>query len=234
MAKRIDMTGGRYGRYTVIGLSDRYYGPHRLWLCRCDCGQEKAVAGHALRRGEVVSCGCHRDDLASARSLTHGESGSAWRDERSVEYRAWANMLHRCGPNASGHDRINYYTRGIRVCERWRSYENFLADMGRKPSPLHEIDRRDNDGMYEPSNCRWVLREFQSVNKRTNDVVDYHGQRLAFTRAWEMSSRVVSYSTAHSRRWKHGWPAELAIDTPVLRLSGKRPAGSSYPTQGAA
>ena len=91
---------------------------------------------------------------------THGRS-------YTPEYRTWHSMKARCSPTATGKHRRNYYERGIRVCQRWlNSFENFFEDMGERPSPMHSIDRIDNDGNYEPSNCRWSTPVEQIANQR--------------------------------------------------------------------
>lgn len=224
MSALIDLTGRRFGRLVVLSRNPNKVAGQIKWDCRCDCGVEKPVTGMHLRTGAAVSCGCHRVELMASRYRTHGEG---W--NRTPEYQCWANIQFRCSENADAADFRNYYLRGIRVCEAWqRSYEAFLSDMGRRPGPEYSIDRIDNDGGYEPGNCRWAKLEIQSVNKRTTCLVDYHGERLAFKRAWEKSERVVSYGTAHSRYWRSSWPAEAAIDTPRIVVDGRRKAGSSY------
>lgn len=167
-----DLTGQRFGRLTVIRKAGGK--PLLKWLCRCDCGAEKIVLGQSLRNGDSQSCGCLQKELFGAasaqRETTHGDTVQG---NRTPEYRSWAAMLSRCyNHNATGFH--NYGGRGVKVCDRWRrSYADFLADKGRRPSLQHTLDRYpDPDGNYEPTNCRWATKREQRQNqrKRTSDV----------------------------------------------------------------
>jgi hypothetical protein len=153
-----DLTGRRFGRLTATA----HLGKGR-WTVRCDCGSEYDIAGGSLRNGDAQSCGCLRSivlsRVVSERERTHGRS-------RTPEYNSWWNMVRRCTDPT--HNRFQFYgTLGVRVCERWQSFENFLADMGEKPGPKHSIDRYpDADGNYEPGNCRWATPQQQRRNRR--------------------------------------------------------------------
>lgn len=154
---------GKQGRLTPIALF--YEGGSEQWtvLCSCDCGTILDVKRHVMLRGNTRSCGCLRRDVVSKRRTTHGEGWNG--GKRSPEYRAWIGLRQRCvtkDPRVS----MYYSARGIKVCERWNSYENFLADMGRRPTPKHSIDRYpDPNGNYEPSNCRWATWHEQRMNQ---------------------------------------------------------------------
>ena len=158
-ANFIDLKGQRFGRLLVLAEHGSPKGA-AYWLCVCDCGKQHVARGTELRNGQIKSCGCFRASCCPP--PRHGE---AWSKTASgtPEYKAWMNMKGRCAsPRAKWHG-----ARGITVCDRWlHSYENFLADMGRKPASEYSIDRIDNDGNYEPGNCRWATKAEQSRNQR--------------------------------------------------------------------
>jgi len=133
------------------------HGQGRMIMCRCDCGTEKALPFQQLRSGQTKSCGCLRSEACKERSTTHGMKGSS-------TYRIWNSMKARCKP--CGASRYHRYSgRGITVCKRWEKFENFLADMGVRPSAKHSLDRINNAGDYTPKNCRWATPHEQNNNK---------------------------------------------------------------------
>ena len=129
------------------------------------------------------------------------------------EYQAWRDMLNRCR-RARTKEYPWYGGRGISVCDRWLRFENFLADVGHKPSPEHELDRIDNDGHYEPGNVRWTTRAVQINNRRNTRFVVYRGDRLPLTEAVRRGGDVIHYESAAIRIFRCGWPVDLAVETP--------------------
>ena len=172
-----DLTGQRFGFLVALRLGEKQRkDTGAWWLCRCDCGREKHLSGHDLVDGKIMSCGCQRRNLTFlAGPGTHGMRGSR-------TYRIWQAMLTRCrNPNIP--QAKNYSGRGITVCERWLTFDNFLTDMGEAPAK-HSIDRIDNNGNYEPTNCRWATSDQQMNNTRSNVFIEYQGLRLT-RRQWE-------------------------------------------------
>lgn len=154
MPKFVDITGKLINRLTIVSCAGMK--PVR-WLCRCDCGNELIVKTGYLNSGNTKSCGCLNRDAARSRVLRHGKHGTS-------EYNIWQQMRYRCGNSNHPHYR-NYGGRGIRVCDRWQSFDSFYADMGPRPLGL-SLDRIDNDGNYELTNCRWATRSQQNKNQR--------------------------------------------------------------------
>lgn len=173
-----DLINQRFGRLLVLSIGDRI-GRMYKWNCQCDCGNTVSVYGGNLRMGYTKSCGCLSVENIKDRCLKHGDSING---VKTAEYRAWRSMKSRCY-NKKQKSYPNYGGRGIIVCDRWlNSFENFLADMGRKPSPEHSLDRfPNNDGIYELINCRWATQEQQSKNKRNNHYIDYNGENYNIT-----------------------------------------------------
>ena len=172
----INLTGRTIGKWTVLGAVRRERfpagGEHVYWLCRCSCGNEREVNGASLRKnGASTSCGCTQRQLAQAVGLANIRHGM----KNTSEWQAWSSMRSRC--LSSSHKQFpSYGGRGIIICERWAIFENFFSDMGLKPSSLHSIDRIDNDGNYEPGNCRWATKKEQQRNRRANRLVTAFGK----------------------------------------------------------
>jgi len=158
------LIGMRFGRLVVTDEVGRDARRKRLVRVHCDCGNERTARVDHLIGGRSHSCGCLSSDTTTAMWTTHGE-GSRRKGE-TAEYRCWAAMIRRCeNPNSKGYDR--YGGRGITVCRQWReSYATFLADLGRRPSAEHSLDRINVNGNYEPGNCRWATATEQARNRR--------------------------------------------------------------------
>lgn len=165
-----DLTGKRFGRLLVTKRAPNAKG-NIYWVCRCDCGNSTVSYGGDLTRGKSKSCGCLSRELSRARIL-HGEGS-----QRTPEYRTWQGMNDRCrNPNATRYDL--YGGRGIKVCKRWReSFAAFLADVGRRPTIKHTLDRfPDKNGDYELGNVRWATAKQQAQNTNRNVMLTLRGE----------------------------------------------------------
>ena len=208
-SSRVNIAGQRFGRLVAQHELPERKCQKIMWFCLCDCGKTVEVFGANLRRGNTKSCGCLRSELVGAGNTTHGHSK---RGQMSREYKSWANMITRC-TNTSDPHYMYYGGRGIAVCDRWlNSFENFLSDMGTCPADL-TIDRKNNDGNYEPDNCRWGTKIQQMNNTRRNATLTFSGETKTVAE-WARSVG-LPYSVLHSRIHRYGWPVGRALTHPL-------------------
>lgn len=190
--------GDRHGRLVVTEFLGSHNG-RRLWSCRCDCGKTVEVSTGALNFGKRKSCGCARRENFT--NKTHGLANSP-------EYKIWCAMKRRChSPKDPAF--ANYGGRGIVMCYRWRySFDNFIADMGPRPSKLHSIERKDNNGPYSPWNCMWGTNHQQSRNKRSNRYLTFDGRTMVM-KDWADEVGIDWKTLAN--RLKMGWTLADAL-----------------------
>ncbi len=203
----IDRTGKIYGRLTVIGSAGFSKTLQKsMWNCECNCGKLCVVQGKLLGNGTTKSCGCLARENTGNASRTHGMS-------KTSEYDTFHRIRVRCY-NKNCSDYPDYGGRGIRVCDRWlESFENFLKDMGRKPSSVHSIERINVNGNYEPSNCRWATPKEQAGNRRSTKLVTYRGESMTVT---ELARRnQLDHTTLARRLFLYSWDMERAVSTPM-------------------
>ncbi len=194
------LTGLKFNRWTVIGLS---HAPKKVyWRCICDCGKKGIVRSDQLIRGISKSCGCWKREVASRQitrlSTTHGMAN------KTRTYGVWKGIHKRCKDKKD----TRYGGRGITVCERWNDYVLFLKDMGEATKGM-SIDRINNEGNYEPSNCRWADKKTQMNNMRTNILVRHLGEVLTLKQLAEKIG--MPYPRLYQRLFKLSWPLSKAI-----------------------
>ena len=137
---------------------------HSYWLCECSCGTIKSISGTSLKNGNSTSCGCYAIERSKRDNKTHGMT-------KTRVYKSWQKMHERC-ENINSDAYYQYGSRGISVCDRWKSFELFLEDMGERPDSM-SLDRVDSNGNYSPDNCRWATSKQQNNNMRSNRLYTY-------------------------------------------------------------
>jgi len=220
MSKTVNLVGQRFGRLLVVSRAGSDKRGEALWECECDCGAVTVVLGSNLRKGKTKSCGCYKEELMSAGQLhtTHGMCGTSI-------YIVWQNMLRRCSVDNEKHYR--WAGRGIKVCDEWLKFENFYKDMG-DPPINGTIDRIDNDGNYEPSNCRWATQKEQSRNRSSNIEITHEGRTQCIA-AWE-EELGFSPGTVWRRLNIYKWSLDKAMSEPLINQRGKINFEGKYQT----
>lgn len=178
-----DISGTRFGRWKAVRFVGRIKG-NSVWLCHCDCGQDSEVSLGNLTSGASQSCGCIRRELMT----THGQY-------KSRTYSIWQNMNRRCADL----DEKHYGAKGIKVCDRWRSFKNFLSDMGEAPKGA-SIDRIDNEKGYELCNCRWATVREQMRNTSRTVKIEFNGEILCRS---DWAKRIGISAPALEKRLRH-------------------------------
>ncbi len=167
--RRDNLVGQKFGRLTVVSFSHINMQGNSTWKVVCDCGKESLVGGGKLKGRHTTSCGCYKIEVATKHGASHTRM-----------YKAWHSMVDRC-TKPTNRSFYKYGARGIKVCDRWLKFENFIEDMGYRPGNL-SLDRIDNNGNYEPSNCRWADASTQATNTRRN--TDTAGIRKKGRKFW--------------------------------------------------
>ncbi len=198
--KRRDLVGQAFGRLTVVELRGRDRFGSALWLCRCECGGDVVVRAGSLLSGNSQSCGCLRIDRTRDSNTKHGMYGDP-------TYRVWSSMVQRC-TNPKNPAYPEYGGRGITVCDGWSKFENFVSDMGVRPSGM-SLDRRDNDKGYSKENCRWAASQQQVVNRRNVKQYEYNGRLLTLA---EWSRELQIPTTTMYRRVSKAGSVEKALE----------------------
>jgi hypothetical protein len=198
----VNLTGRTFGFLVVESYAGKQLDA-AYWNCRCECGCQKPIAGTSLKRGSSTNCGCKRTEKASAARRTHGMT-------KSPEFKSWTAMRNRCSdPSNPSYPR--YGGAGVTVCERWsKSFANFFADMGRKPTARHQIERKDNSKPYEPGNCGCSPDAEQARNRRTTKFLTHAGLTLCL-KDWATHLK-LNRNTIPSRL-KKGWPLARVLSS---------------------
>jgi hypothetical protein len=210
--RKVIGVGDRFTRLTFTGERRRRRSPSgcsRTELAlKCDCGAAVFATSADLHHGKVKSCGCLRSDRRKAMA--------AGKLSRTATYNSWSMMKDRClNKNNQNWDR--YGGRGVKIADRWMNYRNFLADMGERPKGM-TIERVNNDGHYEPGNCRWATRLDQGRNRSTCRRITYNGRTLSLT---EWAEAIGVNPRTLKSRLRIGWSVERAFAAPVSDTIGK-------------
>ncbi len=203
-----NLTEQKFGRWIVIQLADRGKNGSIYWLCRCVCGKEKRVQYSHLQSGASRSCGCLSREISIQCNTKHGHNT---RGKVSKTYKTWLSMIQRC-TNPKSPDYYLYGGRGIRVCKRWLKFENFLDDMGERPTNNYTLDRISNNKGYSKINCHWATRKEQARNRRSNLLISFNGKTQCLIEWAEELG--IKYGVLLSRS-RGGWSINRMLTQPV-------------------
>lgn len=206
-----NLLGQRFGRLVVIEPSkERSANGGMRWVCKCDCGNVTTVDALSLRRKMTQSCGCYNTDILKGQTI-HGHERNK---HKTLTYTSWEKMLSRCyKPKDPAYH--HYGGKGIIVCERWHTFDNFLADMGERPSKEYTIDRIDSTGNYEPGNCRWADKFTQANNTKRNVFFEYQGEKKTISELAKIAG--IPYDTMYGRLQITKMTIEDAMTLPVIK-----------------
>lgn len=214
MPKIIDLTGLRFAELTVERMADVKIKSRPAWVCLCDCGERKTVAGESLKAGEVKCCGKHKTRvcLASmkARAKDQNRKYPVGTDSQSRLYTLWRALLLRCGnPKHEAYDR--YGGAGVTICPAWQTFAGFREwALANGYEPHLTLDRKDNDGIYEPGNCRWATAKEQARNRRNNVYLTAFGETRLLIE-WSEDARCRVDVSKLRKRLHGGQPPEFAM-----------------------
>lgn len=207
-----DISGQKFNKLTAIKVIGKLRKAN-LWLCICDCGNEVTAICSQLTRGDKTSCGCKFREKRKPRPdmIQRNKDRAIHAMSNSYTYSTWKSMRARC-LDPKDKDYPRWGGRGIKVCKAWAdSFVEFYKDMGERPKG-HTIDRINNEGDYEPGNCRWAVQKTQSNNTRANYYVEYQG-RTQTAKQWAEELGIVEYKTL-LYRLRTGWDTHAAMTTP--------------------
>lgn len=214
MKPRLDITGKKYGRLTAVKFAGRNNDNRDMWEFICDCGGTKTTAYRWVKSGTTKSCGCLASEVIAKRNFKHG--ATKHNNIKTREFSSWISMKSRL-TNKSYHAYQHYIDRGITICDRWldkdNGFNNFLADMGKRPLGK-SLDRIDNDKGYYPENCRWATRKEQMNNTSANKQIIYNGVTMNQTQWAEKVG--LPNSNIILKRLKRGWSIKRTLTTPSL------------------
>lgn len=200
------LEGLRFERLVVLHRSSVKGQGRVRFLCKCDCGNLVEVLSDQLKSGKTKSCGCLQKERASQSNKAHGLS-------TTPEYIAWRDMVNRCC-NENHKSYHHYGGRGIKVCDRrLNSFENFIVDMGLRPGKHFELDRKENNGNYEPGNCRWTTCTINQRNKRTNPLITYKNETKTASEWSEITG--IACNVIANRIARYNWSVERALTEPA-------------------
>jgi len=212
----IDLTGQKFNRLAVEYYVGKASNRQALWVCSCSCGTFVKTRATSLLQGNAGSCGCINSERVSDRNRKCIKHGVLVAGVTPKDYKCWQSMKDRC-TNLDSLAYKHYGARGIMICKSWRnSFEAFLKDMGKAPSPEHSIDRINNDDGYYPGNCRWATMKEQSNNRRTNWYITFEEETLTLA---QWAERVGLTSEALRYRLTEWGSVKAALTTPVRHRS---------------